>query len=497
MNLGRDDARMSAGAFKNPPRAVWCADRTPIAAVFALIGLAGIPAGAVRAQPRAWIADQGNNQVGGANPNNRILEIDPANKKIPPDPDGTDVIVLNTLTSPALSFLDELDLDDDENMWCVVKDDSDQDPDGIVRIDKDTGVVQVARLTVNLPGEAFGTYLEGLAWDGEGLWITGVRQGLTGNVLTRVSPVDAAQIAPFLTGTLAGRYGVNIPGGIAQGLLYDPSGTGYLWHSDVGVDKLYKLDISRLTDGNPGNDDNLSVAEFQMPFDNPKGLAWMEDRIWIAAPFGGIWEFDPQSGQTQKLFNTPAWNLDGIAVLAEPPGPRIDLAPTQINRTIWIGDAAPIDMFTVTNGSAEGTLNYTIEDDAAWMHVDPAAGQSLDEPDTISINYDGEEDLPAGVYEATITVSSLDAYNSPQTVTATLTIETVAPDLDGDADVDLSDYGLLQACYGSLGPSPSNPVCVRADFNGDGFVDANDFGVLQACLSGSNVPADPGCDDGG
>lgn len=84
----------------------------------------------------------------------------------------------------------------------------------------------------------------------------------------------------------------------------------------------------------------------------------------------------------------------------------------------------------------------------------------------------------------------------------------VAADLDGDSDVDLDDFAILQACTtGAKVPyDPQNlpPGCnltpdaegiIAADFNRDGSVDQQDFAVLQRCYSGENVPADPSCAD--
>lgn len=338
----------------------------------ALLVPAFLGTGITLAQIRVWVADQGDNQ----GVNNRIMEIDPFNKKTPPDPDGTDCIILKTLPSPAGCFLDELDFDANYRMWAVVKDTCSQSIDGARRIDKDSGAVDIppGLITPQFPGETAGGILEGLAWDGTGLWITAVRDGLTGNMLTRVSPADGSQIAPFTAPPLAGGK-CNIPGTIAQGLLWEPGNNGYgwLWHSDVAARKLYKLDVSRLFTNpsyNPADSNGLTVAEYSVPCE-PKGLAWMDSKIWIAAPKssnGGIFEFDPATGSTVKLFSTPSWHLDGIAVY-RPPGPEIKLSTEVITTSVWIAEGNPPDsVFTVTN-KGFGTLDYTISDDADWLTV--------------------------------------------------------------------------------------------------------------------------------
>lgn len=436
------------------------------------------------AVPRVWIADQGNNQVGGANPNNRILEIDPVNHKNPPDAQG-DVIILKTLPSPAAAFLDELDLDDQQRLWTVVKQTSDQVTDGCRRIDKETGAVQVS-ITPTFPGEGPGSlvYLEGLAFDGSSLWLTGVQQNGGPNVLTRVDPLTGSRVAPFDTGP--GK--VNIPGNVCQGLLYDPSGTGYLWHSDVQQRIIYKLDIAN----------NFAVVkQFAVPSFPPKGMAWMGGKIWVAAPFSGIWEIDPASGASNggavKLFNTPQWNLDGIAILEEPPGPKIVVTPTVVERSVWIGDDPANSSFQISNGG-DGTLNYTVSETTPWLGVSPESGSSTGEADTITITYQGVSGFTAGLYEAAITVASPGAFNSPQQVIVRLTVETVRPDHDGDGDVDLRDFGQFQLCISGAGIT-SPPGCNYARLDLDTDVDATDLLIFRNCLSGESAPANPACDD--
>ncbi len=450
------------------------------------------------AQPRVWIADQGDNHGF----NNRILEIDPINHN-PSGPDGSDVYILNTLPSPAGAFLDELSFDDQQRLWCVVKDEPDQDPDGARRIDKETGAIDdpPGLITPTFPGEAFGGFLEGMAWDGVSLWVSAVRDGLAGNMLTRVDPLTGARIAPFVGAGPVGAAGkANIPGSIAQGLLWEPGGGhGWLWHSDWGDSRIYKLDVSRLFDNptyDPTDPDGLKVAEFPVPF-KPKGMDWMEDKIWVASPgntnpaHNGIWEFDPSTGSAQQLFTTPSWNLDGLATLEEPPGPKIVLSTETIARSVWIGNNLSNDTFDVANGGTD-TLNYGITDDVGWLDSLPASGSSTGEADPITVSY-SVSSLPVGAHQAVITVTG-NAYNSPQTIAVTVTVETVKPDLDGDADVDQEDFGLFQVCYTGPGVPPTGD-CVPADFSGDGDVDLYDFAVFRACQSGANTPADPQCDD--
>jgi hypothetical protein len=66
-------------------------------------------------------------------------------------------------------------------------------------------------------------------------------------------------------------------------------------------------------------------------------------------------------------------------------------------------------------------------------------------------------------------------------------------DADGDADVDLTDFGTFQACFNgpnrSWNPSGNPGACFCFDQDGDRDVDLSDFGSFQSCFNGPNRPA--------
>jgi hypothetical protein len=63
----------------------------------------------------------------------------------------------------------------------------------------------------------------------------------------------------------------------------------------------------------------------------------------------------------------------------------------------------------------------------------------------------------------------------------------VAGDLDGDGDVDISDFAAFAQCFGgaNLPPSGSCPPGVDADFDDDGDVDIADFATFSQNFTGS------------
>ncbi len=182
-----------------------------------------------------------------------------------------------------------------------------------------------------------------------------------------------------------------------------------------------------------------------------------------------------------------------IVVTVTVEGPSIVLSDSVIDRTVFIGDDLPNDIFTVANGGPD-TLNYTIGDDAGWLSVSPDAGASTGEADPIEVVYD-VAGLSVDQHTAVISVSSTDAGNSPQTITVNLTVETVSPDFDHDGDVDQEDFGHLQICLTGTGTPQNDPACLDARLDDDTDVDVNDFATFQACMSGANVRAEPTCDD--
>lgn len=73
----------------------------------------------------------------------------------------------------------------------------------------------------------------------------------------------------------------------------------------------------------------------------------------------------------------------------------------------------------------------------------------------------------------------------------------VAPDLNGDTHIDLTDFDLWRACF--TGPSiplvDPNEICSNSDIDGDNDVDQADFGLFQRCYEGPDKTFDPHCVD--
>ena len=107
--------------------------------------------------------------------------------------------------------------------------------------------------------------------------------------------------------------------------------------------------------------------------------------------------------------------------------------------------------------------------------MEPILNWSLDTaPEGMTVDHDtGVVTWPEPVPAATPYTVTLRATNAEGNGTTTWHIRVTAGDLDGDADIDLSDYRLLLPCLS--GPSGGNGGCTCADGDLDGDVDLEDL----------------------
>lgn len=206
-----------------------------------------------------------------------------------------------------------------------------------------------------------------------------------------------------------------------------------------------------------------------------------------------VLEYNQETGCCWSGWGTPSRLYEIAYTVAA--APIIQLSTTSIHRAVDFTAPLPDDTFTISNGGA-GTLNFTVAADQPWINVSPISGSSTGPADSVSITISYSTiDLAIGTHRATITVEDEAAANHPRFIDVTVNVKSVLPDFDVDADVDLGDFGYLQACLspvmGGPPPSGSNP----ADLDGDGVVDIKDIQVFQDCLSGPETLVDFACDD--
>lgn len=112
--------------------------------------------------------------------------------------------------------------------------------------------------------------------------------------------------------------------------------------------------------------------------------------------------------------------------ISKKPPPIISVSPTSLAFSGEEGGTNPSPQYIKIKNSGEGTLNYTISDDAAWMNVSPSSGTSTGQEVTHSVSVD-IGGLGEGTYSGTLSITDANAGNSPQIVAVTLTISKQAP----------------------------------------------------------------------
>ena len=107
--------------------------------------------------------------------------------------------------------------------------------------------------------------------------------------------------------------------------------------------------------------------------------------------------------------------------ISEKPPPVISVTPSSLTFSGKVGESNPSSQSIKIKNSGEGTLNYSIADDANWLSVNPTSGSSTggENSHTVSINISG---LNEGTHTGIITITDSNASNSPQTVGVTLTL---------------------------------------------------------------------------
>ncbi len=106
------------------------------------------------------------------------------------------------------------------------------------------------------------------------------------------------------------------------------------------------------------------------------------------------------------------------------PPPTIAVRPSSLRFEGRIGGQNPSPQSIGVRNSGQGTLNYVIDDNAAWLDVYPSSGTSSGQENghTVNVNISG---LSVGTYTARVTISSSGASNSPQYVDVILVISDI------------------------------------------------------------------------
>jgi autotransporter-associated beta strand protein len=141
-----------------------------------------------------------------------------------------------------------------------------------------------------------------------------------------------------------------------------------------------------------------------------------------------VYEYNGSGYGINYLTNSASGNPASQATLDHAPGIGID--PAGFTPAATVGSSPSAGAFTVTNvGGA--SLSYTVATNASWLAVSPVSGTNrtagLTQAHTVTYSTLG---MTAGVYNATITITSTGAgnnaaTNSPRTIPVTLTLNAI------------------------------------------------------------------------
>ncbi len=153
---------------------------------------------------------------------------------------------------------------------------------------------------------------------------------------------------------------------------------------------------------------------------------------------------------------------------------------------VWGDSAAPEFSGLPTSGNVPLTVDFT---DATTGNVDTWLWDFGDTGTSGAQNPSHIYTRP-GLYTVTLTVG--DAGGS-YVSTKVGYIRAIGADLDGDGDVDGSDFGRFQACMTGPAIPQDDPACVSAYLDDDTDVDSEDFARFVKCISGANIAYNPAC----
>jgi hypothetical protein len=138
--------------------------------------------------------------------------------------------------------------------------------------------------------------------------------------------------------------------------------------------------------------------------------------------------------------NDDAWSeeVETLLTITSPYPPAIAFSPENFDFTATEGGSDPAGQTLGIYNSGDGTLNWSVTDDAGWLSSKPTSGSSTGETDNITLSVD-TAGLSANKYTAAITITAPGAVNSPQTVPVTLTVNpggviTVDRQVDASSD---------------------------------------------------------------
>lgn len=138
----------------------------------------------------------------------------------------------------------------------------------------------------------------------------------------------------------------------------------------------------------------------------------------------GVYSYSAISTFPTSSYNASNYWVDVVYIPAgSMPGapPALLLYPNSLTFTAFQPGSNPVPQTISVYNEGSGPLNWSASSNSSWLVISPTAG-SAPSSLSVSVNVSG---LAAGTYTGTITVSSADASNPPQTITVTLLVRNI------------------------------------------------------------------------
>lgn len=131
------------------------------------------------------------------------------------------------------------------------------------------------------------------------------------------------------------------------------------------------------------------------------------------------------AGSTVNTVRLPIYS-GFIGISGEAPTvPTISRTPATFTFTATEGGSNPANQTLSISNSGAGTLDWALTDDAAWLSEGTTSGENTGSS-TVIVDIAG---LSPGDYNATITITDVDATNNPQTATVALHVDAAEVDI--------------------------------------------------------------------